>query len=40
VAVISGIDDYALNPPMDRVLRADEKLLVIASYLRVDAEAR
>jgi voltage-gated potassium channel len=40
VAIIQGIDDYVLNPPMDRVLQADEKLLVISSYVRVDAERR
>lgn len=37
VAIVQGIDDYVLNPPMDRVLGADEKLLVISSYVRVDA---
>ena len=30
-----GIDDYLLNPPMDRALAADEHLLVISSYVRV-----
>ena len=40
VAIIHGIDDYVLNPPMDRVLQADEKLLLISSYVRVTAEGR
>ncbi|MEQ1787499.1 MAG: NAD-binding protein [Acidimicrobiales bacterium] len=39
VAIVQGIDDYSLNPPMDRVLEADDKLLVISSYLRVDTIA-
>jgi K+/H+ antiporter YhaU regulatory subunit KhtT len=37
VAIVRGMDDYALNPPMDRVLDAGEKLLVISAYIRVDA---
>jgi voltage-gated potassium channel len=36
VAIVRGIDDYILNPPMDRMLAADEKLLVISSYIRLD----
>jgi voltage-gated potassium channel len=35
VAIVRGIDDYQLNPPMDRTLAPDEHLLVIASYMRV-----
>jgi voltage-gated potassium channel len=34
VALVRGIDDYVLNPPMDRTLAADEQLLVICSYVR------
>jgi voltage-gated potassium channel len=34
VAIVRGMDDYHLNPPMDRVLAADEQLLVISSYVR------
>ena len=34
VAIVVGIDDYVLNPPVDRVLAADEHLLVISSYVR------
>ena len=34
VAVVLGIDDYVLNPPLDRALSADEQLLVISSYMR------
>ena len=37
VAIVRGIDDYELNPPMDRTLAAGEHLLVISSYLRIDA---
>jgi voltage-gated potassium channel len=37
VAIVRGLDDYELNPPMDRLLDADERLLVICSYVRVDA---
>ena len=40
VAIVQGIDDYVLNPPMDRVLQADDRLLVISSYARVDAAPR
>ena len=42
VAIIQGIDDYVLNPPMARVLEAGEHLLVISSYarVRVDQGAR
>jgi hypothetical protein len=40
VAIVRGVDDYLLNPPMARELAADEKLLVIASYLRVDSFAK
>jgi voltage-gated potassium channel len=40
VAIVQGIDDYLLNPPMDRTLAADEHLLVIASYLSVDSFAQ
>lgn len=39
VGIIEGIDGYVLNPPMTRPLAADEKLLVISSYLRIDAVA-
>jgi hypothetical protein len=34
---VRGIDDYELNPPMDRALAAGEHLLVISSYLRIGA---
>jgi voltage-gated potassium channel len=36
VAIVQGIDDYILNPPMSRVLVAGDKLLVISSYIRLD----
>jgi len=39
VAIVRGVDDYILNPSMTRTLEADEKLLVIASYLKVDTFA-
>jgi voltage-gated potassium channel len=35
VAIVAGIDDYLLNPPIDRVLDAEEQLLVISAYVRV-----
>jgi len=31
------MDDYHLNPPMDRILAAGDKLLVISSLVRLDA---
>lgn len=34
VAVVRGMDDYHLNPPMDRVLAGEEELLVISSYAK------
>ena len=37
VAIVVGIDDYALNPPLDRVLQEQEHLLVISSYVRIGA---
>jgi K+/H+ antiporter YhaU regulatory subunit KhtT len=39
VAIVRGIDDYVLNPPMDRSLAADDHLLVISSYVRVGEPA-
>jgi len=35
VAIVAGIDDYLLNPPIDRVLDAEEQLLVISAYVRL-----
>jgi Trk K+ transport system NAD-binding subunit len=37
VAIVKGIDDYHLNPPMDRILEPGDKLLVISSLVRLDA---
>jgi len=37
VGIVRGMDDYVLNPPMDRALAADERLLVISSFTRIDA---
>jgi voltage-gated potassium channel len=37
VAIVQGMDDYHLNPPMDRILLADDKLLVISNLVRLDA---
>ncbi|HWI03587.1 MAG TPA: NAD-binding protein [Acidimicrobiales bacterium] len=37
VAIVQGMDDYHLNPPMDRVLLAGDKLLVISNLVRLDA---
>ncbi len=37
VGVVRGMDDYILNPPMDRPLLAEEQLLVISSYIDVGA---
>ena len=37
VGIVRGMDDYHLNPPMDRTLTADDRLLVISSYVSVDA---
>ena len=34
MAIVRGIDDYLLNPPIDRALAADEHLLVISSFVR------
>ena len=39
VAIVRGIDDYLLNPPMDRTLAADEHLLVISSFVRMGARS-
>jgi voltage-gated potassium channel len=39
VGIVRGIDDYHLNPPMHRTLAVDDRLLVISSYVRVDAAA-
>jgi voltage-gated potassium channel len=35
VAIVQGMDDYHLNPPMDRRLEAGEHLLVISSFVKV-----
>ncbi len=37
VAIVRGIDDYILNPPMSQTLEAGEKLLVISSYIKLEA---
>ncbi len=37
VGIVRGMDDYILNPPMDRPLAADERLLVISSFIGIDA---
>lgn len=37
VAIVQGMDDYHLNPPMDRILAAGDKLLVISNLVRLDA---
>ncbi len=37
VGIVRGMDDYVLNPPMDRALAADERLLVISSFIAVNA---
>jgi len=37
VGIVRGIDDYLLNPPMTQTLAADEHLLVISSFVRMDA---
>ena len=37
VGIVRGIDDYLLNPPMTQNLAADEHLLVISSFVRMDA---
>jgi voltage-gated potassium channel len=39
VAIVRGMDDYELNPPVDRVLTPDESLLVISSYVKMGARA-
>jgi voltage-gated potassium channel len=39
VAIVQGMDDYCLNPPMDRRLETDEQLLVISSYVRMSARS-
>jgi voltage-gated potassium channel len=37
VGIVRGIDDYLLNPPMTQNLAADDHLLVISSFVRMDA---
>ena len=37
VGIVRGVDDYHLNPAIDRVLEADDRLLVISSYVKVGA---
>jgi voltage-gated potassium channel len=37
VGIVRGIDDYLLNPPMTQTLAADDHLLVISSFVRMDA---
>ena len=37
VAIVLGIDDYELNPALDRTLAAGEDLLVISSFVKVQA---
>src|SRR5436190_6740 len=37
VGIVRGIDDYLLNPPIAQTLAADEQLLVISSFVSMDA---
>jgi voltage-gated potassium channel len=37
VGIVRGMDDYHLNPEIDRLLEADDSLLVISQFIQADA---